>query len=267
MNNLDYDKIDRYIEGRMSTEELQDFEQKLKVDETLADAVALQSDLLKGIELFGDQQLRENIQQAEQNYTKKESFRKQQKPRVIKLFSIRNMAIAASFLILIVASYFLLRPTDQPGRLYANYFQMDQPALDNEIEELSLIGMGIADRERRDQLKSGLELVQAQQYEEAVTVLRAHLQTYPEDEVAGYFLGLSLMQTKSFEQAILALAPLEADKESEYNEEATWLQALSWLQLEDGQNNAVQLLEQIAEESGTYSSQAALLLKDLNVTE
>lgn len=267
MNDLDYDKIDRYIEGNMSTEELQDFEQKLKVDETLADAVALQSDLLKGIELFGDQQLKENIQQAEHNMNKKESLPEQPKPRRIVLFSVRNMAIAASFLILIVAGYFLLWPTDQPGRLYANYFQMDQPALDKELEELSLIGMGMADRERRDQLKSSLELVQAEQYDEAVIALRAHLNAYPQDEVATYFLGLSLMQTKSFEQAILVLAPVEADKESEYHEDARWFQALSWLQMEGGQDNAIQLLEQIDGESGPHSSQAALLLEDLNVTE
>ncbi len=267
MNDLDYDKIDRYIEGKMSTEELQDFEQKLKVDETLSDAVALQSDLLKGIELFGDQQLRENIQQAQHNMNKKESLPKQPKPRRIVLFSVRNMAIAASFLILIVAGYFLLRPTDQPGRLYANYFQMDQPALENELEELSLIGMGMADRERRDQLKSSLELVQTEQYHEAVTALTEHLNIYPQDEIATYFLGLSLMQIKSFEEAIRVFAPIETDTESKYHEDARWFQALSWLQMKAGQEKAIQLLEQIAGESGPLSSQAALLLKDLNVTE
>ena len=251
----------------MSNEELHDFEKKLEKDETLADAVNLQGDLLKGIELFGDQKLREKIQQAEHKMTKRESFREQQKPRVIKLFSVRNMAIAASFLILIVAAYFLFRPTDQPGRLYANYFQMDQPALDNELEELSLIGMGISDRERRDQLKSGLELIQTGRYEEAVPALRAHLQAYPEDEVAGYFLGLSLMQTKSFEQAIFVLAPIEGDSESEYNDDARWFQALSWLQIPEGQDNAIQLLEQISGAFDSYSGQAAQLLKDLNATE
>lgn len=267
MNDLDYDKIDRYIEGKMSTEELQDFEQKLKVDETLADAVTLQSDLLKGIELFGDQQLRENIQQAERNITNSESLREQPKPRRIVLFSIRNMAIAASFLVLIVAGFFLFRTTDQPGRLYANYFQMDLPALDNEIEDLSLLGMGIADRERRDQLKSGLELVQAEQYDEAVKSLREHLQAYPQDEVATYFLGLSLMQIKSFEEAIRVLAPIESNEVSEYNEDARWFQSLSWLQIKGGKDSAIPLLEQIAGEPGPHSSQAALLLKDLNVTE
>ncbi len=267
MNDFDYDQIDRYLEGKMSSEELQDFEQQLKADQGLADAVALQTDLLKGIEWFGDQQLRESIQQAEHNMTKKEALREQSMPRIIKLFSVRNMAIAASFLILIVAGYFLIRPTDTPGRLYANYFQMDGSALENELEELSLLGMGIGNRERRDQLKSGLELVQAGQYEEAVAALREHLNTYPEDEAATYFLGLSLMQTESYEQAILVLAPIEADGQSEYSEDARWFQALSWLQMQDGQDKAIQLLEQIARASGSHAGEAALLLKDLNATE
>ncbi len=267
MKDVDYEKIDRYLEGKMSTEESQDFEEKLKADEALADALALQTDLLKGIALFGDQQLRENIQQAERKVTSGETLEKQPKTRIISLFSTRNLAIAASFLILIVAGYFLLRPSNQPGRLYANYFEMDQTTLENELENLSLLGMGIADRERRDQLKAGLDLVQAAEYDEATTALQDHLKIYPQDEAAIYFLGLSLMQINSFEEAINVLAPFEANKESDYHEDALWFQALSWLQMKDGTDNAIRLLQQIAEGSGSNSSMAATLLEELNANK
>lgn len=267
--------IIQYLGDELPEELTNIFEERMAKDEAFAEEVAFQQDLLSSINLLGDQQLQESIQAADAKMQESgffESLKSEPNPkkesapktRVVSLFSRRAFAIAASFLLVLSAGYFLLRPADANVGVYTAYFQNDSKALENELDNLSAIGMAIPDKARRESLKAALDLYQDNDFKTAAQLLTDHLKQYPEDASARYFQGLSLMETKKFRPAASAFGQLLNLTETAYQADALWYQGLSYLRLRGKKAEAKSVFEQIAtDETSPYSTQAKSILAEL----
>ena len=114
--------ISQYLEGELPEGASVILEKRMQTDQAFAESVALQQDLLESIEVAGDLQLKQSIREAtsrmqEKGFFDQQSTRQQEQPRrqnrtrVISILSRRNLAMAASFLLLLSVGYFLFQPT------------------------------------------------------------------------------------------------------------------------------------------------------------
>ena len=264
-----------YLNDELPEELIEIFEQRMATDEAFVQEVAFQQDLVSSVDLLGDRRLQENIQATDANLQasgffeqlKSESSEKKEvapKTKVVSLFSRRTLAIAASFLLLFSAGYFLLRPAGSYPGLYTAYFQSDSEALENEIGNLSALGMAIPDKARRESLKTALDLYQSQDFKTACQMLTDHLQQYPGDAGALYFQGLSLMESNKFKRAASAFGQLLDLPGAAYQSGALWYQGLSYLQLRGKKAEARAIFEELAADAASsYSSQAKAILEEL----
>jgi hypothetical protein len=91
------DLIERYLMGQLSLHELALVEKKIKLDETFADEVNLQRDILIGINEYGKQQIRHKLTDFSQE------------PKIFRIISVNKpvivrYAVAASIILAITIS-------------------------------------------------------------------------------------------------------------------------------------------------------------------
>ncbi|MCB0640921.1 MAG: hypothetical protein KDC44_04745 [Phaeodactylibacter sp.] len=260
MSEQDYEKIYQFINGELDKAEQFAFEQQLQKDPELAKEVQFHRELAQGINLAGDQELKATIAQAAQSSGQVEAT--PAKGRRIPLWGRRRLSIAASLLVLILAGYFLLSDTGPNAELYAAYFSPDVAALEAKLDDLELVGMAIPDQERRANLKPALELVQQQSYGAAAQALTWHLEKYPQDEAALYFLGMSRMEQHQFEQAVRAFERLEELPTNVYTETTDWYLGLAYLRMSGKEVLAREQFVAIAADPvHPYVDQATAILK------
>lgn len=255
-----------------NSEKNDQIEQRVSSDEVFQTEFDFDRNLMEGIDLLGDRNLQDSIKAVHKKMkqtgaldTEKEAKVVQLNPKTTRrrLFNTRNIAIAASLLLLItIGLYFLIPSTGpNPDLLYANNFNIDEDRLESELEQLSLTGFAAAEKVRKESLTLALEQFQNQEYQAASTALATHISNYPEDETAQFYYGLTAMQNNNFEAALERLQPLADSSTSTYQTAAQWYQALSYLKLGDT-NEAIDLIEQL-ESTTQYGEQAARLLESL----
>lgn len=276
MEENTYHDIYRYLNQEMTVQDSADFEKKILADDHLAQEVALHQDLLGGIEHRGDEELKNQIQQAASQLEKDGFFKMKQGgrrsdqqgktgsgQRIQTLFQPRYLAVAASLMVLLVVSFFLLQPSVDTQQLYSESFQLDNALLQQQLDELDFTGMGNPKQAQNKSLMNGLVAIEDNNFSRAAYELTKHLETYPDDEVAALFLGQTRMRQRQYEKAYAHLAPI-SQKDGLYQVEALWYLALSTLQIQTRSEETKPLLEQImAHPDSTYAQQAKLLLEKL----
>lgn len=107
-----YEKIESYATGKMTKEEATQFEASLQTDATLAAEYKAYQASMKVLDFLA--------------YEALEEPEKTETVKVIPFYR-RSWAIAASFLILIVAGYFILNQLNQASNDYLSYYQRPIP--------------------------------------------------------------------------------------------------------------------------------------------
>ena len=271
------DQIIHYLNDELELEQSEIIHKRLQEDQAFAQEVAFQKDLLTGVEVSGDEDLMAQIKAthadlAEKGFFEVASRKSDQEKKseravgkVRRLFSVRSIAIAASFLLILAIGYFLFPSSNNFESVYASHYTSDQATLDDQLDQLSLVGMAIPDKARRESLKAALELFEAGEYTVATSALETHRSTFPEDETASYFLGLSLMEEGQFNKAVSTFATLAQKQDSVYQEKAQWYQALSYLRISKGKSQAISLLKDLSEKQDSEFQQAAQqILQEIN---
>lgn len=290
---LQYDAIQDLINGKESDDRSVELQQQLTSDPILAADFQLEEDLLAGIELAGDEQLKKTIKSARTNMGKEiwtETEKKEPSGRIFSLPNFINMptlAVAASVAILILVGYFFIQKPETTNQvaveenetpatlteeaIFAQSFEQESTILNEELEDLSMIGMAIPDKDRRAAYKSALELYQTENYQQAVTALEAFRNTYQDIGNAPLFLGLSYMELKEWEAAAIQLEQFISSSEAdESTTAAKWYLGLTYLNLEGQKEQAVGLFKALSNVSNniTYQQKAQKILSELDkITE
>jgi len=257
-----------YLNGELSAELQQLLETRRASDPDFAREIEWHQNLLEGVNVAGDEELRASIQNTHRKMktkgileTSKHTTPSASPAKMRSLFNTRNIAIAASFLVLLaVGIYWFLPSSSSTKNLYATYFQINETQLDATIEQLSFRGMAIPDKERRASLQSALVLLQNEQFEQAQNTLRNHLQRFPDDDAAHLYYGITLMQAEAFSSALENFETID-DATSDYQADSKWYQALIYIRLGE-ETTATSLLRSLTTDS-PYAARAEALLEEL----
>lgn len=275
---VEEEQLQEYLLERSDKKLTELVERRLTQDPVLAEEKTLQEDLLKSIQYFGEQEELEVIGSVEQKLQQEGFFHQAKtvqmpvreagevKPpatRVGKRYLLRRLAVAATLLLLLAVGTFVLFPAgNNYDKIYANYYVSGHTDAKELVEELS-VGFADAKNEQKANLRSALELYNNADYSQAVNTLREHIKSYPNDADARFFLGLSLLEIRAYEEACDVLDTIVQEGPSEHFYAAQWYQALSKLKARDGKA-AKAMFQTIAnDQRSPYQSMAREVLKEL----
>ncbi|MEZ4956077.1 MAG: tetratricopeptide repeat protein [Saprospiraceae bacterium] len=229
--------IERYFENDLSGQELEAFEQRLSDDPRFAEAFQLEKDLLAGIEAFGNEQLRAQLEAMHVEETMKIGPTNGQvieepgyttpfdpKPvdgKVVKMVGRRWWLAAAVLAIGLLARWFFAENKPTTDQLYAIFAQ----------HEFDFTEMGAND----ELLPRAEQLLKNQKYAEALPLLETYLSTHPDDVEVKLAKGKSLLELGRFKEALEVFSAI-AQNNPVLADEANWCQALTYLKQGDVEN-------------------------------
>jgi TolA-binding protein len=280
MKNL-YDKIDDYVEDLLSETDRKVFESALKTDTKLAQEVRFHQDLIHGIDVATDTDLRQMIGSVQARLAAENFFTEDvettvnpqqeavvrklnvEKTALIRKLTTYQWAAAASVLLLIAAGLWFLKPNKDAlfKGTYTAYFQSETEQLNDVYTEITSPGFA-SDKVRNESLKNALDNYQTKNYAGAKSLFEAHLRNYALDFDAQFYLAQTLMNLKETQNAAILLENLVKNGGNRWQKDAQWYLALNYLTMPEKREMALGLLENIA--SDATSSHGAKALEMLN---
>jgi tetratricopeptide (TPR) repeat protein len=245
------EKIIKYLDGEVIGEEKQAFENKLEGDVSLQEKLKLVKDINATL---ADENLNSfvtKIQQIQSSVAKKKTDVKEKKNTAF-ILKRRFLSAAAVLLIMAISSIFYLNfagPRNE--RIYNQFYQK---------YESSLITR--SDNNETSALIAAIQLYDKGNYQGAIARLTDLLQKDNSNTTARFFIGLSYMETKTYEKAITNFNVIMTERDTAFIEHAEWYMALCYVQT-NRIKQASELLKQIADSNSYYKIKAVDLLKKM----
>jgi tetratricopeptide (TPR) repeat protein len=252
MQNELFEKIELYLNNGLNEEEVKLFEEQLKNDAKLREALALYKTIddemrqkIAGTE--GEEKLKQTLSGLNKKYFEQGS----NTAKVIPLPANRRWLFAAAAVLLLVVAglyWYFFSGNKNNETLYARYAVHQPLSLQRGNEPISKI------------LQDAIVAYNAKKFDEALTGLASYLQSDSSDAELLLAKNICLTETGKYEQAIEGLNKL-VDKNEIFKSQALWYKALAYLK----QNNKVdckKTLESIPAGADKYT-QAKELLKEL----
>lgn len=265
------ERIINYLQNQMSDSDRKNFELQMLNDLSLAQEVEEYRLTLKGVESWGDEQLRDIILQNEQEIEREGFFKEEPRstttePIFRKPYNLNiwvKYAVAASLAILLVSMYFLFRApaVNENVMAFNQFYSAENQKLSGVISMLSPAGIAPGSSVLTDSLTLGLKLYQQKKYEQSSRILSGFKAQPSTDGIRMFYLALSYIELQKTSDAISLLIPLVDANNFEMQEDAVWYLGLCYLKTENGKSNAITLFKQLAqnEKSGYYSQALAIL--------
>jgi len=210
MDQQTFEQIEAYLQNRMSEAEKEAFEVRMRGDQELKAAVDLQLELMNAIETEAVKSSLDNIHQ--QNFGSS-------RERKLSRSWIRPVLIAASFALLILAGWLILRPASPSSdQLFATYYSTPNglPTTLGLQDQLAFSD-GMVDYKRGDFL-------------EARQKWQPLYRQFSENDTLGYFLGLTYLENEQTDSALFYWQnTLEQTPSTSYNDALQWYMALALL--------------------------------------
>jgi TolA-binding protein len=213
--------IERYFDNELSPEEIA---QVVKLNET-------EVDFQKEFELF--EKANEAIKLLTLSDLKEDIkvLREKQTENTPRFRSLSWMKVAASILLLAVVGVGFYAQQFSNESIYDSSYVTADDYITNMDAEMSA-------------MEKALELYNKKDFSAAIDAFTEIENTNPENQVAKFYLGQSLLQAGQDEQAIKTLSQVSGD----YHPEALWYVALTQLKM-DNEAAALQSLERIISEN------------------
>lgn len=238
--NYDYNDIELYLSGELNAEDKSAFEQQLQTDELLQQKVRDYQQLQSTIQKHtAAEETLPQLKAILEPLTKQNFAAKQQQAKVFTLKRMSYVLAAAASIALI---FFLALPGISPD----SYTVDDMP--------------GATVRGTEDGKAKAAQLFNTKKYEEAAAALQQIKQSSPDDASVDFHLGISLLQSKKYNEALPLFETL-ATGTSVYNEEANFFAALCAYHLKQNEK-AIQYAQKVKEGS-RYEKNAKAILKKL----
>lgn len=241
-------KIDAYLQDRMTNLEKELFEEALENDPEKRKMLEEHREAIKMIKIAS---LKQNLDQLEKAHGK-DSSRSEKKSRVVSLFSRPQLiGIAASLLVLVVAAVWIFLPSPQSESQLAfeKYYEKD-PGLPTT--------MGVSDE---ISLSQAMLLYKQGEYGQAEEAFDQLLEQGPSDTVL-YYKAMTLIELENFEQAekYLRKSQLETGK---YSQRSDWYLAMVLLE-QNQKEESIEILQDIANtDKHLYATEASQLINEL----
>jgi tetratricopeptide (TPR) repeat protein len=243
MNTYDYDMISRYVDGEMTAEEKQAFEQQLMQDAELKKEVELYREVNVALQSQlhpdeGEKALRLTLEDLRQQHFKTSGA------KVIQMRRNRWLAAAAAAAVILAVL------------IWSPWIQFDLYSQFAQIEMSTMAERGTP----ADSLKQ--EVVQKfnnKKFEEAIPMFETILAQDSADAYHRYFYAIALLETDQVEKSRAELTQLY-NGTSIYRYDAAYYMALSYLKQKD-RTTCTQWLSRIPEDAEIYSRSERLMKK------
>ena len=244
MDEILFEKIERYLQGMLTPAERERFETEMKEDAALREEVALHKQLMSSIETESVRQLLEQIHEG--NFE-----------RETPVVSIRHrrsytfIAVAASLALLILSGWWYINSqVSQPASLYAAYFS---PAA----------GLPTTLSYTNDaRFSEGMISYKLGAYAEAREWWQPLLQADPANDTLNFYMGVAALADEQTDGAINYLSKVVEENNSIYYADARWYLALAYL-LDENKEKVKTILQDLSEEDGTYREQSIEIIKKI----
>lgn len=245
MPSPDFDMIDEYLLNRLKGVELALFEQQLKQDADLKEAVDERKEMLTIIDAIGDLRMKErirNIHEAEIKY----SVNRRKQPRFWSL----AVATFITIVVLGLSIWLWLRPVNAE-KLYAAYY------------EPYALNFGTRSMETEQQIAMAGSLYNAKKFKEALPIFEQVLAANPADSKAQFALGICYLESGQFDQAMAQFDKLKGKKDPLFGEQALWYSAM--VKLKQGDTTGCKAILQtiLLDEDNYFYEKAKTLLSSI----
>lgn len=251
MTNKEFDseEIEKYLRHELSSEEHQAFENNLLLNPALAEEAKFQEQLVRGMNAyFCREQLKPLLQETEIKLRAEES----RKGQSGKGYFPWLIAMAASFLLLITAGYFILADTTSAPQLYEAYYQ-PYPNIAAPLERSG----------NEEVTENPFALYEQRAYELAVPAFEKAMKNQQNPQPAlRFYYALSLLQTDKTAEAIDQLKAVSTARDTRFFSPSRWYLALAYLK-QDTPGEAKRLLKELSAGNSAYQEKAKQLSRDL----
>lgn len=230
------DKIEAYLEGRLSKEEKQQFENALKADASLKDALNEQVKFINAIREMEFREMLNDIQQEEQ------------KASISKKRNMLWIGIAASLLVLI-SSYWIF--------LYLPDKDLNSTLANIELDPGLPTALGIT---FSPEFGEGMNAYKQGDYQSAASYWKPLLAANSRNDTLLFYLSQVDLATNNNAAALSKLNLLQGLNTNTFSLQTDWYLALAKLRLGDVRG-AESLLNEIVEKRGIWARKAEGLLK------
>lgn len=240
----DLDHIEKYLRGELTEEEISDFEALMENDAALKEQVAQHRQLLKGLEIGFNTELKELLIEEE---SKIKNTPIQKPSRIKSLYPL--MGIAAAVALLIIAFFSLRDDAFNPEELYAQYYKV-YPNVEAPVSR------------SESNKKNPFAFYEAGDYATALANFTEMQASDPKNPALLFYSGMCQLELGQPESAVEFFNQVSNLSSKKYARPAFWYESLAYLKL--GKiKNAKNLLEQLSQGEDVYAARANELLDKL----
>lgn len=245
------ERIQRYLDGEMSEEELWSFQEDIKKHPELKEELDLHLLIEKSLKGKKERRFREKLEKSYHNAqlnTVNSSFNKNNSVKIAYLL----IPLAA----ILIAGIFIFIPGFRPDKdsLFEEYYTPINISYGSRSAEASA---------EETRLMSGIEAYLMGDLELSKRMITSYLSNEPEEKAAAnYFLGLTYMELHDYPNAEICFKNIVNDSINYYQEHSRWYLALVLLK-EDRIEEARQLFDQISMDGSVHSEKSKEILKKI----
>lgn len=249
MMTIDYsEKIDRYLDGQMSQDELSWFKKEQDQNPDLRRDLEFQQNMRAAILEDEVLQFRQVLEAAQADYEHNKVIEHPSRGKFSKTFRI----VAAIAAILVATGFFAwytLHGGMSNRQLYEMYFKP---------YKVSMNVRGVAD-DTQAEIRKALSMYENGNYQQALPLFENVLKNSPANFAVNLYTGISLMELQQYSSATESFAKIIEHKNNLYFEQAEWYASLCYL-VADQTDKARKQFVKIVERNGYYSDQAKEVL-------
>jgi len=244
--------IEKYLDGKMSSQEEAKFLEQVKNDPNLKEALCLQAEINESIADNQKEDLRHLIRDVMQENSRKIKWQPNNNQKRRRLYT-KTALIAASVLFLISLGgilYLLESKKYSASELYVVYYQPYKPSLTTRDVQINKVD------------SPALNAYLEGNYALSANLFSEILQDDPENGWAMFYGGLSYLETNQEHQAIANFESIVNSNFYPYYYHAQWYLGMAYLK--SGQiSDAVETFKNIKQNNKYYSTKAEQLLSKL----
>lgn len=265
--NIYIERIHSYLQNELNEADRKNFEKDLASDTQLAADVALERGVLASIKGVGDRNLKSDISsvheklRAEGFFDEKAETTQPQSGKIVRFPMFRILSIAAGLALAMAVAWWVTGGQSQPknAELFAQYYQPEKTEVQTQIDNLESFGMtGIETTD--DSLRNALIFYKKGDYEKANSALEIYTNNHPGDQIGQFYKSLSMLGVGDYVAASQLLGKLSTKENLIKAEDIYWYQALSLLNVPDGEKEAIDIFRKIAESGISRKSEAKSIL-------
>jgi len=249
------DRIQRYLDGEMSDDELKLFKDDLQKDPELVKELDLHRSIGDIILSKDEERFRKKLDEAYRAYkiksfNRNENSLKSKKPR----YKILLYGSAITLVLLSSVFYLINYGKLSNDALFKKYFI----SYNLEMESRA----GVEKNEETKIIHKAIKLYEAKNYSEASQQLKSILNLQPKNTKALFYNGLCFIYLNEFENAIHSFEMVLNEPYSYFQSYAKWYLSMCYIKTNDNVT-ARNLLKEIEVENGYFSAKAKKVLKRL----